>query len=190
MGQASSALDDRQIEFLLAQKVFFVATAPTGPGGHVNCSPKGLDSLRVLSPTRVAWLDFVGSGVETIAHLRQNGRLCLMVCAFEGPPKILRLHGTGRVVEPADGEFAALRAHFEPLPDAALRAILVLDVTRVADACGYGVPLMEYVGERPQMGAWGEKKGAAGIEQYQRDKNARSLDGLPGLRWVDGGGLT
>lgn len=187
MGKASTALDDAQIAFLTAQKVFFVATAPAGPVGHVNCSPKGLDSLRVLSPTCVAWLDFVGSGVETIAHLRQNGRLCLMLCAFEGSPKILRLHGTGRVVEPADEGFAALRAHFEPLPDAALRAILVLDVQRVADACGFGVPLMDYVGERSQMGAWGEQKGAAGVAQYQRDKNARSLDGLPGLRWVEGG---
>lgn len=187
MGKATTALDEAQIGFCRAQRLFFVATAPGGDGGHVNCSPKGLDTFRVLSETRVAWLDFVGSGVETIAHLRDNGRICVMFCAFEGAPKILRLHGRGRAFEPGEGPFEELLPLFAPLPAAALRSIVVVDVDRVADACGFGVPLMDYVGERDQLGAWGERKGPQGVRDYQRDKNGRSLDGLPGLRWVEGG---
>jgi hypothetical protein len=165
-----------------SQRMFFVATAPR-EGGHVNCSPKGLDSFRVLDETRVAYLDFVGSGVETIAHVRENGRICVMFCAFEGPPKILRLQGGGRAVEPGDAGYPELLARFEPLPRAALRAILVVDVERVAESCGFGVPLYQFEGERDQMGAWCERKGAKGVLDYQRDKNATSLDGLPALRW-------
>lgn len=183
MGSVASVLDDRLRAFVAAQKMFFVATAPSGDGGHVNCSPKGLDSFRVLDPATVAYLDFVGSGVETIAHLRDNGRICVMFCAFDGPPKILRLHGRGSVVEPVDPEFGALLARFEPRPRAAVRSIVTIVVARVAESCGYGVPLYRHEGEREQMTAWCEKKGEQGVLDYQRRKNVRSLDALPGLRW-------
>jgi hypothetical protein len=185
MGKQSIGLDDRLRAFVAAQRMFFVASAPAGSAGHVNCSPKGLDSFRVLDERTVAWLDFVGSGAETIAHLRENGRICVMFCAFDGLPKILRLHGRGRVVEPADAGWQALLAHFAERPKAALRAILVVDVQRIAESCGFGVPLYQHVGERDQMTAWAEKKGAAGAADYQRQNNRTSLDGLPALRWTE-----
>ena len=183
MGKTYTEIDDRLRSFMARQHVFFVASAPTGPGGHVNCSPKGLDTFRILGPTRVAYLDFVGSGVETIAHLRQNGRVVIMFCAFEGPPNIVRLYGRGVVVEPRDPEFSRLLASFDAKPG--VRAIVRVDLTRIGDSCGYGVPLLRYEGERPQMGEWAERKGEAGLETYQREKNAVSLDGLPGLRWTE-----
>ncbi len=182
MGKVYSEIDDRLRAFIARQHMFTVASAPNGPDGHINCSPKGLDTFRILSPTRVAYLDFVGSGVETIAHLRQNGRVVLMFCAFDGKPNIVRLHGRGVAVEPRDREFAALRAHFAPANG--VRAVVRVDLTRISDSCGYGVPLYRYEGERPQMGEWAERKGEAGLDAYQREKNARSLDGLPGLRWT------
>lgn len=183
MGKLYAEIDDRLRAFIARQHLFFVASAPSGPDGHVNCSPKGLDTFRILGPTRVAYLDFVGSGVETIAHLRQNGRVVLMFCAFDGTPNIVRLHGRGVAVEPRDPEFAALRAGFAEARG--VRAVVRVDVTRISDSCGYGVPLYRYEGERPQMGEWAERKGEAGLEKYQREKNARSLDGLPGLRWTE-----
>lgn len=185
MGKTYSEIDDRLRSFMAAQPCFFVASAPSGPGGHVNCSPKGLDTFRVLGPTSVAYLDYTGSGVETIAHVRENGRLVVMFCAFQGPPNIVRLHGRGEVLEPRDAGFAALLAHFEPGPG--LRAIVRIEVTRVSDSCGYGVPLLRYEGERPQMAAWAERKGDDGLAAYRREKNAASIDGLPGLRWNDEG---
>jgi acetoacetate decarboxylase len=180
MGKVHPAIDDAMQTWLAAQRVFFVATAPSGDGGHVNCSPKGGDALAVVAPTTVAYLDRVGSGIETVAHIRQNGRIVVMLTAFEGPPRIVRLHGRGRAVLPGDAEFAALRAHF-PGPDLGARAIVRIDVTRISDSCGFGVPLYRYEGEREQMYKWAEKKGADGVEAYIRDKNARSLDDLPGL---------
>src|SRR5690242_14942680 len=135
--------------------MFFVGTAPSGSDGHVNVSPKGpIGSLRVLDERTVAYLDVVGSGTETIAHLQENGRIVVMLCAFAGPPRILRLHGTGVVHRPDDPDFAALleRCDFEdPAIPEAHRAIIVVDVTRVADSCGYGVPLMAYEGQRPHQ---------------------------------------
>jgi hypothetical protein len=184
MGQTYAAIDNHLRQFIEAQRLFFVATAPSDRGGHVNVSPKGLDTLRILGPKSVAYIDYVGSGVETIAHLRDNGRIVIMVCAFDGPPKILRLHGEGDVVEPQDLEFRPLLARFEPA--ALVRGIIVVDVTRISDSCGYGVPLFEFVGHRTQLPAWAEKKGESGLRTYQRDKNARSIDGLEGLRWVHG----
>ena len=186
MGKTYAEIDARLRSFIARQHVFFVASAPAGPGGHVNCSPKGLDTLRILGPTRVAYLDFVGSGVETIAHVRQNGRVVVMFCAFEGPPNIVRLHGRGTIVEPSDSEFAPLLASFDAMPG--VRAIVRVDLTRISDSCGYGVPLLRYEGERAQMGEWAERKGESGLEKYQREKNAISLDGLPGLRWTDASG--
>jgi hypothetical protein len=182
MAKLYTEIDDRLRAFIARQHVFFVASAPNGPGGHINCSPKGLDTFRILTPTRVAYIDFVGSGVETIAHLRQNGRVVLMFCAFDGPPNIVRLHGRGTAVEPRDPDFAPLRAEFHAAPG--VRAIVRVDLTRISDSCGYGVPLLRYEGERPQMPEWAERKGEAGLDAYQREKNARSIDGLPGLRWT------
>jgi hypothetical protein len=182
MGKLYDAIDDRLRAFIGAQRLFFVASAPSGDGGHVNCSPKGLDTFRVLGPRSVAYLDFAGSGVETIAHLRENGRIVLMFCAFEGPPKIVRLHGQGRAVEPGDAEFAALRAHFPAAPG--VRAVVRVEVTRISDSCGFGVPLYAHVGERDELAFWAERKGEAAIEDYKREKNAASIDGIPGLRRI------
>jgi hypothetical protein len=176
-------IDERVRAFIGAQQMFFVATAPLDAAGHLNISPKGLDSLRVLGPHAVAYLDHVGSGAETIAHLRENGRIILMLCAFLGPPKILRLHGRGEVLEPQDAGFGALRALFAAAP--AVRAIVRVTVERVSDSCGFGVPLFHYQAQRTQLADWASRKGDAGLLAYQRDRNRVSLDGLPALRWVE-----
>lgn len=184
MGKVTTTLDERHRAFITAQKMFFVASAPGGTGGHVNCSPKGLDTFRIVDDATVAYLDFTGSGIETVAHVRDNGRLCVMFCAFDGSPMILRLHGEGDVVEPGDPEWRDLRAHFAGDPRAAERAIIRLRVARVAESCGFGVPLYDYRGEREQLTQWGDRKGESGVTEYQRAKNAASIDGLPGLAWV------
>jgi hypothetical protein len=184
VGKEFAELDDDLRAFIARQHVFFVASAPLAADGHVNVSPKGLDTFRVLGPGTVAYLDLTGSGVETIAHLRENGRLTVMFCAFEGRPRILRLHGRGRVVEPGDMDWAAVSAEFPESPG--VRSVVVLDVERIADSCGYGVPLFEFVGDRPQLAEWAAKKGAEGLREYQSRKNRTSIDGLPGLRSVDG----
>jgi Pyridoxamine 5'-phosphate oxidase len=171
---------DAQLEaFIQAQPMFFVATAPLHPQGHVNASPKGLDTFRILGPKTVAYLDIFGSGVETIAHLRENGRIVLMFCAFQGPPKILRLHGCGRVVEPHEPEFTNLQIHF-PIYEGA-RAIIVVEVTRISDSCGYGVPLLKFERERAELPAWCRKRGEKGLQIYRKEKNRQSIDGLPGV---------
>jgi hypothetical protein len=179
VGKLFAAIDDDLRAFIAAQKLFFVATAPLSADGHVNLSPKGLDSFRVLGPTTVAYLDLTGSGVETIAHLRENGRLTVMFCAFEGRPRIVRLQGRGRVVTPTDAEWAELSGHFPAMPG--VRSVIVLDADRISDSCGYGVPRYEFVGDREQLPAWAEKKGPDGVKEYQARKNAASIDGLPGL---------
>jgi len=178
MGRTSTEIDHATRQFIEAQHMFFVASAPTK--GHINLSPKGLDTFRILGPRQVAYADYTGSGVETISHLRENGRLTIMFCAFDGSPNILRLYGTGRAVEVGDPEFASLAPRFNAGPG--VRAIIVLDVTRVMDSCGFGVPLYDYRGERDQLTAWSDKKGEAGVREYQAKKNASSLDGLPGLK--------
>lgn len=180
MGKVYEAIDARLAEWIGRQHLFFVATAPCGAEGHVNLSPKGLDALRILGPREVAYLDLVGSGAETIAHLRENGRIVLMWCAFEGPPKILRLHGRGEALEPGEPGFDALAARFPA--HASTRAIVRVDVTRISDSCGYGVPLFAYQGERPQLDQWAERKGPEGLRRYQLEHNLESLDGLPALR--------
>ena len=185
MGKVTSELAPAQREWIERQRMFFVATAPGGQDGHVNCSPKGFDTFLVLDERTVAYLDFVGSGIETVAHLRDNGRMCVMFCAFEDKPKILRLHGTGDVVEPGDAEWSALRAGFPEDSRAAERCIIRLRVQRVADSCGYGVPLYDYQGERDEMTQWRDRKGTEGYAEYQRQKNAASIDGLTGLAWVN-----
>jgi hypothetical protein len=189
MGRVYDRLDEHQRAWIARQPLFFVGTAPLAADGHVNVSPKGpIGSLRVLDDHTVAYLDVVGSGAETIAHVRENGRIVVMLCAFEGPPRILRLHGRGDVVLPGDERFAALMercAFAEPAAPEARRAIVVVGVTRIADSCGYGVPLMSFEGTRPHQDAWAAKKlrtgGPGALEDYQREKNAISLDGLPAV---------
>lgn len=178
MGKVRSVIDDAARQFIEAQHVFFVASAPLDAGGHVNLSPKGLDTFRILGPTTVAYVDFNGSGVETIAHLKENGRIVLMFCAFQGPPNIFRLYGYGRVVEAHEAEFAALAAEFPSCENA--RSVIVVEVTRVTDTCGYGVPLFKYEGERAQLQAWARHRGAEGLKAYRSEKNRKSIDGLPG----------
>jgi hypothetical protein len=172
-------IDDSLRAFVERQHLFFVATAPAGVEGHINCSPKGLDSLRILGPTTVAYIDYYGSGVETIAHVRENGRIVIMFCAFDGAPKILRFWGRGDVIEPHDDAFAELLPRFAPV--AIPRAIITIEIDRIADACGFGVPLYGYEGERKHLPASSEKKGEAGYAEYRAAKNARSIDGLPAL---------
>jgi hypothetical protein len=160
------------------QPMFFVATAPSGDDGHVNVSPKGLAGLAILGPHRVAYLDLTGSGVETIAHLRENGRVTIMLCAFEGAPRIVRLQGQGTAHPLGSGEFTALASHFPAVPGA--RAIIDVDVTRISTSCGFGVPVMEVVGSRDDLIKWADRKGADGLAEYRASRNARSIDGLPG----------
>jgi hypothetical protein len=182
MGKVYDAIDERLAEFLGRQHVFFVATAPTARDGHLNLSPKGLDTFRILGPRAVAYLDLTGSGIETAAHLRDDGRIVLMFCAFEGRPLIVRLHGRGRVLEPGDAGWGDLIDRFPAYPGA--RSLIVVDVERVSDSCGYAVPLYEYKAERSQLLDWSERKGAAGLAEYRATKNRESLDGLAGLRSI------
>jgi len=177
VGKILKTLDDEAKQFIKEQSMFFVASAPVDPEGHINLSPKGLDTFRILGPRTVAYLDFTGSGVETIAHLKENGRIVLMFCAFQGSPNILRLYGKGRTVELNEPEFNALQAQF-PVYDST-RAIIVIELTRIANSCGYGVPLLKYEGERSQMAAWASKQGPDGLKAYRQEKNSRSIDGLP-----------
>ncbi len=161
MGRTFDSLDDALTTWIGRQPIFFVSTAPNDPDGHVNLSPKGaMGTFRILSPTRVAYLDLTGSGIETIAHLRENGRIVLMFCAFNGPPKVLRLHGKGCVMQPGDSEFDDLVAAFTPSDDilALLRAVIVIDITRISDSCGFVVPRMELIEERDQLFRHGEQK--------------------------------
>lgn len=183
MGKTFQEIDDQLRRFVARQHVFFVATAPADVDGHVNCSPKGLDSFRIIGPTTVAYLDYAGSGAETIAHLRENGRIVIMLCAFEGAPKIVRFHGKGEVLEPAHPDFARLLALFEPGPG--VRSIIRIELDRISDSCGYGVPVLRFESERKQLTAWAENKGETGLAKYKRDKNAASIDGLPALRFDD-----
>ena len=179
MGKIHAEIDEQIKKMIEAQRVFFVASAPSGSEGNINLSPKGLDTFRILGPKTVAYLDVIGSGVETISHLKENGRIVLMFCNFEGPPSIVRLHGRGRVIEPPSGEFPDLAAQFPHYETT--RAIIVVDLTRVSHSCGFGVPLLSYQGERDQHFRWAQKKGPEGLRAYQQEKNRRSIDGLPGL---------
>jgi len=180
MGNTYDALDDGLADFIRRQHVFFVATAPLAADGHVNLSPKGLDTFAVVDPHTVAYADLTGSGIETVAHLRENGRITLCFCAFEGPPRILRLYGAGTVLEPGTPDFDALRPRFGEFPS--LRSIVRVALDRVADSCGYAVPLYRFEGERTRLHEWAARKGPAGIATYQDENNRVSLDGLPGLR--------
>jgi hypothetical protein len=189
MAKLYERIEDHQKAWIARQALFFVGSAPLAADGHVNVSPKGpIGSLAVLDDHTVAYLDVVGSGAETIAHIRENGRVVVMFCAFDGPPRILRLHGTGEVVLASDERFAGAmeRFGFEPfdVPESH-RAVIVVHVDRVADSCGYGVPLMAYVGERPHQAASSAKRvrvhGPDAYVAYQREHNAASIDGLPAV---------
>ena len=179
MAQVHESLDDDLIDWMARQHVFFVASAPSGPEGHVNLSPKGYDSFRVLGPTTVAYLDLTGSGAETIAHLRDNGRITIMFCAFEGPPRILRLFGAGEVVLPGTSSWDELAPRFALLPGA--RSIVRAEIDRVQTSCGYAVPFLEYSRERPTLEQWAARKSADELDAYRAAKNAVSIDGLPGI---------
>lgn len=182
MGKTYETIDGRIREFVLAQKVFFVATAPSGRDGHVNLSPKGSTGcLAVLDEHRVAYLDYTGSGAETIAHLRDNGRIVLMFCAFDGAPTIVRFHGRGEAVLPGDPRFGDLLAAFGGEPAPGLRSVVVVDVARVSDSCGFSVPLMEYVADRDLLARWAERRSPEQLDEYRATRNARSIDGLPAL---------
>jgi hypothetical protein len=176
MGKLLDSISDELRALIGAQRMFFVATAPL-EGGHVNLSPKGMDTFRVLGPNRVAYLDLTGSGNETAAHLLQNGRITFMFCAFEGKPTILRLYGRGRAVGPGSAEWAELSALFPALPGA--RQVIIADISRVQTSCGFGVPLLQYAGDRDALVRWAEAKGEDGLRAYQAQKNRESIDGLP-----------
>ncbi|GAA3342370.1 pyridoxamine 5'-phosphate oxidase family protein [Amorphoplanes nipponensis] len=175
------SIDHRLRAFILGQPMFFVATAPAGADGHVNVSPKGMGgTFAVLGELRVAYLDFHGSGAETAAHLRENGRITLMFCAFGATPNIVRLHGTGRVVPATDPGYAELLAAFPAPPDLhGARAIVDVAVHRVSDSCGYAVPRMTYEGDRDLLVQWSSRKSEDALTDYRRAKNAASIDGLP-----------
>ncbi len=180
MSKVYDAIDSALARFIDAQHLFFVATAPLDESGHVNLSPKGLQSFRIIDPKTVAYLDLTGSGIETVSHLRENGRITIMFCALEGAPKILRLYGRGEAVDPADPRFADLRKRFADLPG--VRSIVVVSLERIADSCGYGVPRYCYEGERTQLTDWARRKGPLGLTRYRAENNMASIDGLPGLK--------
>ncbi|HYC57876.1 MAG TPA: pyridoxamine 5'-phosphate oxidase family protein [Candidatus Binatia bacterium] len=177
MAELFDSLSEDLRDFVHAQPIFFVATAPLAADGHVNLSPKGMDTLRVLGPDRVAYLDLTGSGNETSAHLLENGRVTIMLCSFAATARILRIYGRGKAVLPTDDAWPALRASFGEFPG--VRQIIDIEIVRVQTSCGYAVPRMELVEPRDTLIRWADKKGEAGIRSYQRDRNARSLDGLP-----------
>lgn len=180
MGKVLEEIDEKLGDWLEGQPLFFVATAPLAADGLVNCSPKGTaGTFVVLGPRRVAYLDLTGSGIETVAHVRENGRVVLMFCAFAGKPNIVRLHGRGSVLTPDDEKFAALLPRFSAHPG--VRAIIVVEVARIADSCGYAVPRMDFVADREVLDLTSVQKGEAGLAEYRARKNARSLEGLPGL---------
>jgi hypothetical protein len=188
MAKVFEQIDDTLRAFIERQPVFYVGTAPSGPDGHVNVSPKGGRGLfRVTGPHGFAYVDLMGSGIETVSHLRENGRIVIMFAAFEGPPKIVRLHGRGSVVQQGDAGFAARLAEFDASEEQlrAVRSVIDVDVERVSDSCGFVVPRMAYEGERDQLYRYADnrirKEGADAVRGYVTAKNGASLDGLPGL---------
>jgi predicted pyridoxine 5'-phosphate oxidase superfamily flavin-nucleotide-binding protein len=179
MGKIYEELSEEHQQWIAEQPMFFVATASTASESHVNVSPKGYDTFRIFDPRSVGYLDLTGSGVETIAHIRENGRITIMFCGFTGRPRILRLYGTARVVRAGDEEFAERLAGFEEL--SGTRSLILVDLEMVRSSCGFSVPEMTLVGERSTLKDWSEKKGPEGIEAYWQKMNATSLDGLAGL---------
>jgi hypothetical protein len=179
MGKSYDAITPELLHWIERQHIFFVATAPLAHDGLINCSPKGMDTFRVVGPREVAYLDLTGSGIETVAHSRENGRIVFMFCAFEGPPKIVRLHGTSDVYFPGSPQYDSLSALFPA--HIGCRSIIRARLTRISDSCGYAVPQYRYGGDRQTLTRWSESKGQDGLIRFRQMKNARSLDGLPGL---------
>ncbi len=180
MSKEYPEIDERMRDWISRQHIFFVATAPLSDDGLVNCSPKGLDSLRVLDARTIAYVDVGGSGVETVAHIRENGRITLMMCAFDGPPNIVRFYGRGRSVEPGDTDFDELLSRFPPVPS--VRNIIVIDIERIRDSCGYGVPNYAFKKDRNSLDNYFRGKTDEDLRDYRMRKNRTSLDGLPGLK--------
>jgi hypothetical protein len=185
MAKVHEFITDEIAAFIGRQHMFFVGTAPLASDGHVNLSPKGLDCFRVLSRHRVGYMDVIGSGNETAAHLLENGRITFMFCAFDGPPNILRLYGTGRAILPADAAWADLAPHFPIYPST--RQIIVADIARVQTSCGFGVPEYTYAGDRDMHFRWAAKNTPAELEEYQRKHNQESIDGLAAPQGVASG---
>ena len=179
MGKIFERIEEDLKNWLELQKMFFVATSPLAREGLINCSPKGQDTFRVLGPKLVAYQDLTGSGIETVSHLRENGRIVIMFFAFQGSPKIVRLHGTGEVLESGHPDFDDIGSHF-PLRTGT-RSYIRIAVSRISDSCGYSLPLFEYKEDRDVLDKWTEGKGREGIVAYQREENMRSIDNLPGL---------
>jgi len=179
MGKTFDHLDTNLEAWINKQKLFFVSTAPLSGDGLINCSPKGMDTFRVLGKNEIAYLDLIGSGIETIAHLRENGRITIMFCAFSGPPKILRLYGKGQVYKKGSKEFSEYCAEFPDFKGA--RAIVKVQLHRIEDSCGFGVPEYAFRQERDHLVRWAAKKNDTDLNSYMEENNVRSLDGLPGL---------
>jgi hypothetical protein len=179
MAKVFERIDDSLREWINKQHMFFVSTAPLSADGMLNCSPKGYDAFRILNDREVAYLDLTGSGIETVAHLQENGRIVFMFCSFEQTPRIVRLHGKGYVHEYGTPEFEKLAEHFEARPG--MRSIIRAELTRISDSCGYGVPRYEYLGDRATLINYWENKGADATTDYHRTRNAKSLDGLQGI---------
>ncbi|ULQ52930.1 pyridoxamine 5'-phosphate oxidase family protein [Flavihumibacter fluvii] len=177
MGKFFEAIQPAHKTFIERQHIFFVATAPLSAGGRVNLSPKGLDCFRVLSESQVAYMDLISSGNETSAHTLENGRITFMFCSFEGKPNILRLYGKAETVLPGSDAWAIYAPQFNIYPST--RQIILANIDLVQSSCGFGVPLFDYAGERDIHFEWAERKGADGLDQYIREKNLVSLDGLP-----------
>jgi hypothetical protein len=177
MGKRYDVISTELRQWIALQRIFFVATAPIAAHGHINCSPKGLDTFRVLGEREVAYLDLTGSGIETVAHLQENGRMVLMFCAFDGAPKIVRLHGRGEVIYPEHPSYSLLSTEFPQHIRA--RAIIRVAVTRISGSCGFGVPRINFVEARDELTRWTARKGV-GLDAYRAEKNKSSIDGLPG----------
>ena len=174
MATSHERISDQMADWIGRQHMFFVSTAPLGGDGHVNVSPKGLDSLHIEGPTTVSYLDLTGSGVETISHLRENGRITIMLCALEGPARIVRLYGRGEVIEKGSPGFAEAAAPFPPRHGA--RAVIRIELDRVSDSCGY-----EFVEQRSRLLKWADNRTEDELVEYRATKNSSSIDGLPGF---------
>lgn len=177
MSRQHECVEPDLADWIASQHVFFVATAPLSAEGHVNLSPKGGDAFRLLGPMEAAYQDYTGSGAETAAHLRENGRIVIMFCAFDGAPKIVRLHGRGGVITPCSTRFDELRRHFPA--NAGTRAIIHVAIERVSDSCGFSVPFFDYRGHRDQLDRWAENQGPEKLAIYRAGKNRVSIDNLP-----------
>jgi hypothetical protein len=184
MSKQLPCIDRALAAWIRKQHVFFVATAPLSPNGHINCSPKGGDSFRILGPLEVAYQDYTGSGAETAAHIRENGRILVMFCAFTGAPRVLRLHGAAETLTAQDPGFESLAAHFPPNPGT--RSLVRVTVTRVSTSCGYGVPVLDFQKDRDSLDKWALSRGPEKLSEYRATTNARSIDDLPAFDALDG----